>query len=237
MGQKVHPLGFRVGIKKDYQSEWFVKSDSYSLFLSQDYVIRQTIYDFFYKISHFKNKKTLSDSLNITSINISRKFDQINICISVAALSSLVEPKKIGSIIITLQSLLIKKLRFISNKNVNFLSSPKVIINIKQSHDANISAIFIARCLINELENRVRFRKALKSIIKSISRQDKENKLLGIKIKISGRLNGIEMARSEWIKKGRIPLQTISANIDYCDDIAKTKYGILGVKVWVCKER
>lgn len=237
MGQKVHPLGFRVGIKKDYQSEWFVKSDSYSLFLSQDYVIRHTIYDFFYKISHFKNKKTLSDSLNITSINISRKFDQINICISVAALSSLVEPKKIGSIIITLQSLLIKKLRFISNKNVNFLNSPKVIINIKQSHDANISAIFIARCLINELENRVRFRKALKSIIKSISRQDKENKLLGIKIKISGRLNGIEMARSEWIKKGRIPLQTISANIDYCDDIAKTKYGILGVKVWVCKER
>lgn len=237
MGQKVHPLGFRVSLKENYQSNWFVKPDVYHILLSQDYVIRQSIYQFFDKISYLKNKKSLSDSLNITDINISRKFDQINICISIAALSSLIESKKINSIITTLQSILIKKLGSLSYNKLNYLNSPKLVISVKQSENANISAIFIARCLINELENRVRFRKALKSIIKSVSKQDKENKLLGLKIKISGRLNGIEMARSEWIKKGRIPLQTLSANIDYCSDVAKTKYGILGVKVWVCKER
>ncbi|AGY61443.1 30S ribosomal protein S3 (plastid) [Lotharella oceanica] len=237
MGQKVHPLGFRVSLNENYQSNWFVKPDIYHILLSQDYVIRQNIYQFFDKISHLKNKKSLSDSLNITDINISRKFDQINICISVAALSPLIESKKINSIITTLQLILIKKLEALSSNKLNYLNSPKIVINVKQSDNANISAIFIARCLVNELENRVRFRKALKSIIRSVSKQDKENKLLGLKIKISGRLNGIEMARSEWIKKGRIPLQTISANIDYCNDIARTKYGILGVKVWVCKEK
>jgi len=237
MGQKVHPLGFRVSLKENYQSNWFVKPDVYHVLLSQDYVIRQNIYQFFDKLSQLKNKKSLSESLNITDINISRKFDQINICISIAALSSLIESKKINSIITTLQSILIKKLESLSYNKLNYLNSPKIVISVKQSDNANISAIFIARCLINELENRVRFRKALKSIIKSVTKQDKENKLLGLKIKISGRLNGIEMARSEWIKKGRIPLQTLSANIDYCSDVAKTKYGILGVKVWVCKER
>lgn len=237
MGQKVHPLGFRSSLNENYQSNWFVKPDNYHVLLSQDYVIRQSIYAFFDKISQIKNKKSLSESLNITDINISRKFDQINVCVSVAALSSLIESKKINSIITTLQSILIKKLGSFSHQKLNYLNSPKIIVSLKQSEDANISAVFIARCLINELENRVRFRKALKAIIKSVYKQDKENKLLGLKIKISGRLNGIEMARSEWIKQGRIPLQTLAANIDYCDDVAKTKYGILGVKVWVCKER
>ena len=81
MGQKVHPLGFRVSLKENYQSNWFVKPDVYHILLSQDYVIRQNIYQFFDKLSQLKNKKSLSESLNITDINISRKFDQINKCI------------------------------------------------------------------------------------------------------------------------------------------------------------
>nr|YP_009240471.1 30S ribosomal protein S3 [Lotharella vacuolata]BAU62605.1 30S ribosomal protein S3 [Lotharella vacuolata] len=241
MGQKVNPLVFRVNFTEKYRSNWFVNPSTYQQIILQDYLIRQNIFNFFEKINYLKNKKNLSHFLNVTEITISRKFDQIFISIFIAALSSRIEQEKFDLILSKLQAILLKKLSFLpSNKftnKLNYLNYPKIVITLKQSSTPNLNAIFIAKCLINELENRVRFRKALKSIMKSIYKQDKANQLLGIKINISGRLNGIEMARSEWIRQGRIPLQTISSTIDYCNETAQTKYGILGVKVWVCKRK
>jgi small subunit ribosomal protein S3 len=136
------------------------------------------------------------------------------------------------SIVDKLQNSLTKQLLILFKDNKNFIDSSKLVIIIKETENINTNATFITKCLIDDLENRVPFRRALKSII-DISQKQKT--LLGIKIKVSGRLNGIEMARSEWVRKGQIPLQTINANIEYYNGVAQTKYGLLGVKVWIYK--
>ena len=244
MGQKVHPLGFRVGLNNQYRSKWFVKPDLYSSLLSQDYLIRQSILNYFETINVPKNKKTLLDAINVTDIVISRKFDQVNILIYIASLNnalydnsaadskSYLNTKSI-SIVDKLQKSLTKQLSVLFKDQSTSFNSSKLIVTINETKDVNTNAIFITKCLIDDLENRVPFRRALKSII-DITQKQKD--LLGIKIKVSGRLNGIEMARSEWVREGRIPLQTITANIEYCNDVAHTKYGLLGIKVWVYKD-
>ena len=113
------------------------------------------------------------------------------------------------------------------------LHDSKIVLTLKETPQLDLNANFIVKCLADNLENRIPFRRALKNILKSVQ---KNKQLLGIKIQISGRLNGIEMARSEWVREGRIPLQTLVADIDYCNDIAQTKYGLLGIKVWVYKK-
>ena len=244
MGQKVHPLGFRMGLNNTYRSNWFVRTNFYSSVLFQDYLIRQSILQYFDTINISKNKKILSDSINVTDIIISRKFDQVYVSIFVASLNKSLYSNSssnsdlnstVGSMIIVdkLQKSLVKRLVTLFKNNNNFVDSSKLVITIKETNNVNTNAVFIAKCLIDDLENRVPFRRALKSVI-DITQKQKD--LLGIKIKVSGRLNGIEMARSEWVRKGRIPLQTITANIEYYNDVAQTKYGLLGVKVWIYKE-
>nr|YP_009240435.1 30S ribosomal protein S3 [Partenskyella glossopodia]BAU62569.1 30S ribosomal protein S3 [Partenskyella glossopodia] len=227
MGQKVHPLGFRVNINKNYHSNWFVKPSNYSLLLFQDHLIRESIYNYFELINNSKNKKNLNDLIVITNIYISRKFDQININISIVSLNN-----EFFEIVHKLQKLLTINLMKLVNNNRNFSNSSKISVTLKESSEINVNAIFIAKCLIIDLENRIPFRRALKNIIGVVQKQ---KELLGIKIRVSGRLNGIEMARSEWVRKGRIPLQTLIANIEYSNDFAHTKYGLLGIKVWIYK--
>jgi small subunit ribosomal protein S3 len=243
MGQKVHPLGFRMGSKNNYRSNWFIQPSFYSNMLFQDYLIRQNIVKYFDTLNTSKNKKVLLDSINITDIRISRKFDQVHISIFIASLnkilystssskSNLKSTVESMSIVDKLQNSLTKQLLILFKDNKNFIDSSKLVIIIKETENINTNATFITKCLIDDLENRVPFRRALKSII-DISQKQKT--LLGIKIKVSGRLNGIEMARSEWVRKGQIPLQTINANIEYYNGVAQTKYGLLGVKVWIYK--
>lgn len=232
MGQKVHPLGFRVNITENYRSNWFTKLNKYSSFLSQDHLIRQSIFNYFNKLNHSTNKKNLSDFFNLIDITISRRFDQVNIGVNVASLGSLLNSETIEEVIDKLQLFVTKDLKKFYKNNLISSQIPKIIVSVQESDDLENSAVFVAKCLVEDLENRVPFRKAVKNVLEIIQ---KRGKMLGIKIRISGRLNGIEMARSEWIREGRIPLQTLIANIEYCKDVAQTKYGILGIKVWVYK--
>ena len=238
MGQKVHPLGFRVGITQNYKSKWFIKPNYYSSLLFQDYIIRENILKYFDIVnkSTTKNKKSFVDSINITDINITRKFDKIDISIDVVSINNHFFDDSMfntRNIIDKLQKILVKQLSFISKNNLSILKIPNIVINIKEVTNVNTNAVFISKCLIDDLENRIPFRRALKNILDNVQKQ---KELLGIKIKISGRLNGIEMARSEWVREGRIPLHTMTANIEYYNDVAHTKYGLLGVKVWVYKK-
>ena len=245
MGQKVHPLGFRVGLNGNYKSKWFVKPKEYSLLLFQDYLIRKNILNYFNILNNSKNKKNILDSINITDIKINRKFDQVYIDIYVASMNKVIfntsgsnyDPLiKIQSnkIVDQLQRVLLKQVSSFNLGNKKIINSSKIIVNIVESPDINTNAVFIAKCLIDDLENRAPFRRALKTILDTTQKQ---NNLAGVKIQISGRLNGIEMARSEWVREGRIPLQTLTANIGYYNDVAETKYGLLGVKVWVYKNK
>lgn len=232
MGQKVHPLGFRVTITENYRSSWFTKLNNYSHYLSQDYLIRQSILNYFTRLNRLENKKNLSDFFNLIDITISRQFDQVQICINVASIKSLLNSETIESIIDKLQSFIIYNLRKSFLKNSSNSRIPKILISVQESPKLESNAIFVAKCLVEDLENRVPFRKAIKNVVEIIQ---KRKSMLGVKIRISGRLNGIEMARSEWVREGRIPLQTLAADIEYCKDVAQTKYGILGIKVWVYK--
>ena len=231
MGQKVHPLGFRLGVTKNYSSNWFAKPNLYSNLLLEDYLIRQNTEKFFKLLV-----SNTSTSFFITDIKIYRKFNQIEILINSASTSSLFTDNNNqtkSEILESLRLFLIKKLKPLYSFANESRIFPRIIINITECSDINLNVVFITKCLILDLENRIPFRRALKRIIRRVQKQ---KKLFGIKIRISGRLNGIEMARSEWVKEGRIPLQTINANIDYYNDVAQTIYGILGIKIWIYKE-
>ena len=235
MGQKVHPLGFRLGNVKSYKSNWFIKPNFYSNLLFEDYLIHQSIKKFFDSRSVLNSQN--SNSFVITDIRINKKFNHIRIFIygssTVSFLSQTNQENSSYSLLDSLRMFVINELKPLYNLDtIQTKVFPRIVINIIESSNLNLNAIFITKCLINDFENRVPFRRAIKSILRKVQKQEN---LQGIKIKVSGRLNGIEMARSEWVKKGRIPLQTIDAKIEYCQDIAQTIYGILGIKVWIYK--
>ena len=208
MGQKTHPLGFRLGIIKKHKSQWFSKLNKYSILLNQDYKIR----------SCFNNLLKLASITNINIIN--NKFnDKIKLNIETARPSFLfgIQNKNF--------KILLKKIRRIVPKN------KKIIFNIIEIKDVDINSSLLSDYIVDLLEKRTPFRRAVK---KALERAKFAN-VKGIKIQVSGRLNGAEMARTEWIRHGRVPLQTISANIDYSSKYAKTIYGLLGIKIWLFK--
>lgn len=206
MGQKTHPLGFRLNITQQHKSSWYSKKQKYVQFLQEDYIIRTYI---------FKALKTAS----IVNIQIHRKFDQIEIDIKTARPGIILG--KLGSGIENLRNEIIKKLKIQKQIRIN------VIEITEPDREATIIADFIAQ----QLEKRVAFRRAIRQ---AVQRTQKAN-IKGIKIQVSGRLNGAEIARSEWIREGRVPLQTLRADIDYSYKRAHTIYGVLGIKVWLFK--
>ena len=229
MGQKIHPVGFRLGITKNHQSQWFANSSIYSNLIVEDYFIRTLLFQKLPKGS-------------ISKIEIKRKFDdQIQLIIYSPKPSIILTYYKndlknlSDNLIIKIQknrklndSIVLKK----GLKNKNFYSlKPKVTVQIFELSTPDENADVIADSLVEELQKRVAFRRAMKKTLRRAQRA----KVQGVKIQISGRLNGAEIARSEWAREGRIPLQTLRAGIDYCYRTAKTIYGILGVKVWVYK--
>nr|QCI07366.1 ribosomal protein S3 [Leiomenia cribrosa] len=206
MGQKTHPLGFRIGITQSHKSCWYSKMRKYPIFLQEDYKIRSYI-----------NKKF--NMASIALIYISRKVDQIEININTARPGMILG--KMGAGIENLRKELSKKLQ--NNKQIR--------INILEIAEPDREASLIADFITQQLEKRIAFRRAVRQ---GIQRAQK-SKIKGIKVQVSGRLNGAEIARSEWIREGRVPLQTLRANIDYSYKTAQTIYGILGVKVWLFK--
>lgn len=204
MGQKTHPLGFRLGITQKHRSSWFELKESYPSVLEEDYKIRTYL------------EKTLS-SAGISKIEIHRKSDQIELEIHTSR----------PGVIVGRSGSNIEKLKEDLNKNLN--TSRQIRINVTELAKADSDASLIAEFIAQQLEKRVAFRRATRQAIQKAQRLN----IQGIKVQVSGRLNGAEIARSEWVREGRVPLQTLRADIDYATKRAQTTYGVLGVKVWV----
>lgn len=205
MGQKTHPSGFRIGITKNHKSSWFAKMTSYSSLIHEDYLIRKYIH-------------TLLNKASISLIHIERKINQIEINIHTARPGIILG--KMGKGIENLRINLQKKFK-----------NNKIRINIIEITEPDTEAVLLGEFIAQQLEKRIAFRRAVRQ---GIQRAQKAN-IQGIKIQVSGRLNGAEIARKEWVREGRVPLQTIRANIDYSYTTAQTIYGILGIKVWLFK--
>ncbi len=204
MGQKTHPLGFRLGITQNHRSSWFELKESYPSILEEDYKIRTYL------------EKTLS-SAGISKIEIHRKSDQIELDIHTSR----------PGVIVGRSGSNIEKLKEDLNKNLK--TSRQIRINVTELAKADSDASLIAEFIAQQLEKRVAFKRATRQAIQKAQRLN----IKGIKVQVSGRLNGAEIARSEWVREGRVPLQTLRADIDYATKRAQTTYGVLGVKVWV----
>ena len=232
MGQKIHPLGFRLGITRDHKSKWFVNSLFYPSLVSEDYFIRKNLF------KKFQN-------IGIIDLNIKRKFnDQIHLIIYSSKAGNLLIREynennlKKFSENLALQIVKYRKKNFINllkykNKSTTLYSlNPRITVQIFELVNPDTNPYFIANFLVEQLEKRISFRRAIKKAIRRVQK----TQIYGIKIQISGRLNGAEIARSEWVREGQIPLQTLKAEIYYCYQTVKTVFGILGIKVWIFKK-
>ncbi len=204
MGQKIHPTGFRLGITKDHLSCWYADSKHYPELLQEDYQIRNYI------------DQTLNNA-GISATRIERKADQISLQIHTARPGVVVGRGGSGieSLRVGLQQLL--------------GGNRQISINVTEVARVDADAVLIAEYITQQLERRVSFRRVVRQAMQRAQRAEVQ----GIKIQISGRLNGSEIARTEWTRDGRVPLHTLRADIDYSYRIAETNYGILGVKVWI----
>ncbi|WP_373803343.1 30S ribosomal protein S3 [Bacteroides heparinolyticus] len=203
MGQKVHPHGIRVGIIKDWDSRWYAEADFADL-LVEDYNIRKIL----------KNKLY---SAGVSNIEIERAADKVTVILHTAK----------PGVVIGKQGAEIEKLKAELSK----LTNKKVFVDVKEIKRPEREAQLVAESIAQQLENRIAFRRAMKS---TMGRAMKAG-ILGIKTSCSGRLGGADMARTEFYSEGTIPLQTLRADIDFGFAEADTTYGKVGVKVWIYK--
>nr|YP_009028008.1 ribosomal protein S3 [Chrysobalanus icaco]AHX80729.1 ribosomal protein S3 [Chrysobalanus icaco] len=213
MGQKINPLGFRLGTTQEHHSIWFAQPKNYSEGLQEDQRIRNYITRYVKK-----NIKNSSSIEGILRIEIQKQIDIIQVIIYMGFPKLLIEgrSKKIEELQINIQN----ELNCI-NRKINI-----AITRIENPYGhPNILAEFIA----GQLKNRVSFRKAMKKAIELTEQTNTK----GIQVQIAGRLDGKEIARAEWVREGRVPLQTIRAKIDYCSYGVRTIYGVLGIKIWI----
>ncbi len=201
MGQKVHPISFRLGVIKDWESRWFSQRD-YALLLHEDLFIRKEIKSRFYHAG-------------IAKIDIERASNRAKITIRTAR----------PGIIIGRKGIEIENLRRDLEKKTN----KKILINIEEVKKTELVAQLVADNVSAQLLRRIGFRRVMKKAVQASMRSG----ALGIRINCAGRLAGAEMARSEWYREGRVPLHTLRADIDYGLTEAKTKYGMIGIKVWI----
>nr|YP_009771618.1 ribosomal protein S3 [Goniorrhachis marginata]QIT02403.1 ribosomal protein S3 [Goniorrhachis marginata] len=215
MGQKINPLGFRLGTNQSHHSLWFAQPKNYSESLQEDQKIRDCIKNYVQK-----NIRTSSGVEGIAQIKIQKRIGLIQVIIYMGFQKLLIEGEVKSRRIEELQMNVQKKLNCVNQK----LNIAITRIANPYGHP-NILAEFIA----GQLKNRVSFRKAMKKAIE-LSEQAGTK---GIQVQIAGRIDGKEIARVEWIREGRVPLQTIQAKIDYCSYTVRTIYGVLGIKIWI----
>jgi small subunit ribosomal protein S3 len=204
MGQKVNPIGLRLGINRNWESRWFPAKGRTAEFIAEDYKIRKYL------------KKELFYA-GVSNIIIERTVKKLRINI-VTARPGIIIGKK-GADIEKLKATLIKML------------GKDVAINIKEEKRPQASGQLAAENVATQLERRTAFRRAMKKVIQGALKSGAK----GIKVSVSGRLGGAEMARTEWYLEGRVPLHTLRAKIDYGFAEAHTTYGIIGIKVWIFK--
>jgi len=216
MGQKIHPLGFRLGVSQEHLAYWFAEPSKYSNLLQEDDNIRNSIKE--YVLKYVRNSSNYG---GISRIQISRILDVVHVDIQTGFPNLLSEGAGTG------KGLLV--LKYDVQKQISRGKQLKITLSeIDQYYaEANILAEYIAL----QIESRVAFRRAMKKAIQLAV----QHQVKGIKVQIAGRLNGAEIARVEWAREGRVPLQTLRARIDYCHYPAQTSYGVLGIKIWIFK--
>ena len=207
MGQKVNPVGIRLGITRDWASRWYADTKSFPEFVNTDWKIREFI------------KKKLSDA-SVSKIQIERPARKAHITIHTAR----------PGIVIGKKGEDIERLR-VQIARMMEMPLGDVRVNIAEIRKPELDAQLVAEGIAQQLERRVMFRRAMKRAVTNTMRLGAQ----GVKIKVGGRLNGAEIARSEWYREGRVPLHTLRAEIDYGLAEARTTYGVIGVKVWIFK--
>ncbi len=207
MGQKVHPTGIRLGIVKDWTSKWYAGNKEFSSFLYADLKVREFL------------QKELAQA-SISRIQIERPARNARVTIHTAR----------PGIVIGKKGEDIEKLRQKIAK-IMLLPVASVHVSVEEIRKPELDATLVAQSVAQQLERRIMFRRAMKRAVTNAMRLGGE----GIKIQVSGRLNGAEIARTEWYREGRVPLHTLRADIDYGTAEAHTPSGVIGVKVWLCK--
>jgi small subunit ribosomal protein S3 len=207
MGQKVNPIGIRLGITREWASRWFAGREQFAQQLHTDFRVREFL------------KKKLAEA-SVSRVHIERAAKKVNITIQTAR----------PGIVIGKKGEDIEKLR---GETAAMLGMPvgDVRLNIAEIRKPELDAQLVADSIAQQIEKRVMFRRAMKRAVMSTMRSG----ALGIKVRVSGRLNGSEIARTEWYREGRVPLHTFRADIDYGLSEAMTTYGVIGVKVWIFK--
>ena len=204
MGQKVNPVGLRLGINRGWDSVWFSKKREYGKFLIEDYKIREYV------------KKNVVNS-GVSQVLIERTSKKCIVSIYTSRPGFVIGKK--GSDIDKIK------------KNLAKISSTEISLNIKEVKKPELNAYLVAENIAQQLVKRIAFRKTMKRAIQSALRLGAK----GIKVCLSGRLAGNEIARTEWQREGSVPLHTFRADVDYAEAEALTTYGIIGVKVWIYK--
>ncbi len=207
MGQKVNPLGIRLGITRDWMSKWYAGKKQFATQIHTDFRVRE-----------FLNKK-LADA-SVSRIHIERAARKVNVTIHTAR----------PGIVIGKKGEDIEKLRAETARLVG-MPVGDVRLNVAEIRKPELDSQLVAEGIAQQIEKRVMFRRAMKRAVMSTMRSG----ALGVKVRLSGRLNGSEIARTEWSREGRIPLHTYRADIDYGTAEARTTYGVIGVKVWIFK--
>lgn len=203
MGQKTHPIGFRLGVIRSWNSKWY-EEKRYAAWLKEDLLLRR-----------FLKKKLFS--AGVSKIEIERMANKVKISVFTARPGIVIGKRGAG----------VEDLK----KEVEKLSSGEVYLNIQEVRKAEIDATLVAENVAAQLERRVAFRRALKKSMQTAMKFGAK----GIRVAASGRLGGADMGRFEWYKDGRVPLHTLRADIDYGTAIAKTTYGVIGIKCWIFK--
>ena len=204
MGQKIHPIGFRLGIVKDWNSTWYADTATFADYLNTDIAVREYV------------RKKLAHA-SVSRIQIQRPAKNARIIIHTAR----------PGIVIGKKGEDIEALR----RAVTKMMGVPVHIGVEEIRKPELDAFLVAESIAGQLERRIMFRRAMKRAVTNAMRLGAQ----GIKVKVAGRLNGAEIARSEWYHEGRVPLHTLRADIDYGFTEARTTYGVIGVKVWIFK--
>jgi len=208
MGQKVHPTGFRLGVKvgersvKDWQGRWFATGQEYASLLLEDVNVRQHI-------------MTRMADAGVSKVEIERSANMITVTIHAAK----------PGIVIGKSGVKVEELR----RTLEAMTGKRIRVTIQEIRQPEIDAFLVARSIADQLEKRVAFRRAMKQAVQRAQRFGAK----GVRVQVSGRLGGSEMSRREWDRWGRVPLHTLRADIDYGQTEAHTTYGVIGVKVWI----
>jgi len=204
MGRKVHPIGFRLGVNKTWESRWFANPDKYADQLHEDREVRELIHK-------------SAPRAGISRIDIERFPNKVQITVHTAK----------PGIVIGRKGATVKLIR----RDIQELTGTSVKLDVEEISNPDLDARLVAENIANQLERRISHRRAMQRAMHQAMRQGAE----GIKVMCSGRLSGVEMARREWMREGRVPAQTLRADLDFARAEALTTYGRIGVKVWIYK--